>query len=223
VGEHGVTDRADERSGPPAPIRWAGKTLSYVTAHHPRLWRFVGPGTRRFWDRMASQWDERMEPDSPEHLAPLLAGLADLPAPPSRVLDLGTGTGAAAVALAGRFPEARVTGVDLSEHMVEAARRKLSPELSGRVDFVAGDASQLHFEDGAFNLIAQLNMTLFADETARVVARGGHILFAHTFGPATPYYTSDAVIAEELEARGLEVATSGSAGRGTYLLLRRRD
>jgi SAM-dependent methyltransferase len=219
----GADDQPDERSRPPAPVRWAGKALSHVTARHPRLWRFVGPGARRFWDRMAPHWDERLEPDSPEHLAPLLAAVEELPRPPSRILDLGTGTGAAALALARRFPEARVIGVDFSEQMVSAARRKLSPELAGRVEFVAGDASELHFEDGSFDLVAELNMTLFADETARVVAAGGHVLFAHTFGPATPYYTPDDVLAEELEPRGLEVAASGSTGRGTYLLLRRAD
>jgi SAM-dependent methyltransferase len=172
---------------------------------------------------MASGWDRAVRPDSPEHLAPLLAGVDELPTAPSRILDLGTGTGAGALALARRFPEARVVGVDYSERMLQEARRKLGPELERRVEFVLGDAAALPFEDGVFDLVAQLNMTLFAAETARVVAPWGHVLFAHTFGPATPYYTPDEVVIERLKPRGLELAASGSVGRATYLLLRRRD
>src|SRR5688572_18740137 len=95
---------------------------------------------RSFFDRAAGGWDERVRPDAPEHLAALAAAVARLEAPPARALDLGTGTGAGALWLAREFPEARVTGVDISEAMIERARAKLGAELSGRVDFLVGDA-----------------------------------------------------------------------------------
>src|SRR5689334_1586600 len=45
-------------------------------------------------------------------------------APCRRILDLGSGTGAGALALAQRFPEAEVIAVDLSESMLDRLRHK---------------------------------------------------------------------------------------------------
>src|SRR5688572_27577869 len=53
----------------------------------------------------------------------LLSRLALLPAPPRAVLDLGAGTGRAALAIKRRFPRAAVTAADIAAPMVEAARR----------------------------------------------------------------------------------------------------
>ncbi len=57
-------------------------------------------------------------------------------AEPTVVVDLGCGEGALTAALADRWPGARVTGVDSSPTMLEAAAAHAVP---GRVDFVAGD------------------------------------------------------------------------------------
>lgn len=46
--------------------------------------------------------------------------------PPTEVLDLGTGTGAIALALASRFENARVTAVDASSAALELARENLA-------------------------------------------------------------------------------------------------
>src|SRR5262249_12988537 len=45
-------------------------------------------------------------------------------AAPSRVLEVGCGTGKNLVALAEAFPSATITGIDLSEAMLEVARTK---------------------------------------------------------------------------------------------------
>ena len=79
--------------------------------------------------------------------------LVALPVSPRRALDLGTGTGLAAFAVARRFPEAEVVGVDLAERMVEEARSGTPPELAGRVTFQTGDAERLPFADGSFELL----------------------------------------------------------------------
>ncbi len=54
-----------------------------------------------------------------EYLWELAAGLAD---PPRVVVDLCTGSGALAVALAGSYPEARVVAADLSNEALDVAR-----------------------------------------------------------------------------------------------------
>lgn len=59
-----------------------------------------------------------------------------------RVLDLGTGSGCIALALARTLKFAEVTGVDVSERALEVARRNAS-ELKTAVDFRAGDILHL--------------------------------------------------------------------------------
>ncbi len=66
---------------------------------------------RRFFDSVAAGWDERVRSDSPEYLEPLVAALDRLEASPGRILDIGTGTGAAALELADRYPDAEVVGI----------------------------------------------------------------------------------------------------------------
>jgi trans-aconitate 2-methyltransferase len=60
-------------------------------------------------------------------------------ADPRQVLDLGCGPGELTASLAGRWPGARVTGVDNSEAMIEAARQ-LDP-ADGRLSFTLGDVA----------------------------------------------------------------------------------
>src|SRR5712691_5217451 len=60
----------------------------------------------------------------------------------TRILDLGTGTGRAAIALARRG--ARVTGVDASAEMLSVARRRAAEERLP-IDFFEGDAHALAF------------------------------------------------------------------------------
>jgi release factor glutamine methyltransferase len=60
--------------------------------------------------------------------------------PPKSVLDLGTGTGAIALALAGKWPEATVTAIDSREEALELARENaVSTGLDSRVSFLKSD------------------------------------------------------------------------------------
>src|SRR5918912_3199868 len=117
-----------------------------AVVRRPGLWRLFRGPIRRQFDRLAPQWDAIRSPD---HLAAFERALEQVETPPHCALDLGTGTGDGAFAVAHRFPEAEVVGVDLADSMVDAARRKAGPELAGRVRFEAGDAAALPFEDGA--------------------------------------------------------------------------
>jgi release factor glutamine methyltransferase len=61
-------------------------------------------------------------------------------APPGRILDLGTGGGAIALALASAFPQAHVTAVDASpEALALAAENAEATGLAARVHFVESD------------------------------------------------------------------------------------
>jgi SAM-dependent methyltransferase len=186
----------------------------------PGLWRvFRGPLRMQF-DRLAPVWDGRR---GPEALAPLEAALDRLERPPRRVLDLGTGTGKGARLVAHRFPDADVTGVDLSPAMVAEARRLLPAELAGRVRFEVADASALPYGDGAFDLVILLNMIPFFAELARVTAPGGTLVVASFAGPDTPIYTPWETLRTELGRVGFGLFEELTLGEGDAFLARRGD
>jgi SAM-dependent methyltransferase len=186
-----------------------------AVVRRPGLWRLFRGPLRRQFDRIAPNWDEIIQPD---HLAAFERALEQVEPPPRRALDLGTGTGAAAVAVARRFPEAEVVGVDLADSMVAEARRK-----TDRVRFEVGDAAALAFEDGAFDLVTHANMIPFFDELARVVAPGGYVVFGFSGGRETPIYVDPGRLRGELERRGFTHFAELDEGRGTAFLARKAE
>lgn len=185
----------------------------------PATWRLFRPLFRRQWDRIAPSWDQHRRPDT---FDPYLAGLDLLLQPPRRALDVGTGTGSGALAIAERFPAAEVIGVDFSEPMVAQAASKVTPSLAGRVSFRRADAASLPFNDGEFDLVAHNNMIPFFDEIARVLRPGGHALFAFSSGAETPIYVAADRLQAELERRGFAGFVHHSVGRGTVFVARKR-
>jgi release factor glutamine methyltransferase len=56
-----------------------------------------------------------------------------------RIIDVGTGSGCLAVALAAEFPGARVLATDISEAALAVATRNASRHVDGRVSFLRAD------------------------------------------------------------------------------------
>ena len=191
-----------------------------AVVRRPWLWRLFRPLTRLQFDRMAPRWTAMRSADA---FASLEAALDSLPQPPGRALDLGTGTGLAAFAVARHFPDAEVVGADLSEAMVAQAQADTPAELAGRVRFQAADAAQLPFEEGAFELVVLANMIPFFDELERVVSPGGHVVFMFSAGPETPIWVPPERLRKELESRGFSDFAGFEAGVGTALLARKGD
>jgi len=73
---------------------------------------------------------------------PVLLAAAVDPGDGATVLDLGSGTGAAALCLAARLETVRVTGLEADPGAVDAARRgAVASGLDARVAFLAGDVA----------------------------------------------------------------------------------
>ena len=104
------------------------------------------------------------------------------------LLDVATGTGAVAAALAQRTGCA-VVGLDQSAEMLAEARRRVPP----RVTLVLGDAEQLPFPDASFDGLAVTYLLRYVDdpaatlrELARVVRSGRTIASLEFAVPSEP-------------------------------------
>lgn len=88
---------------------------------------------------------EHVLPQAPEALASLERG--------GTMLDVGAGGGYHLAHYAGRFPEARIVGMEIDGPSLDLARRTISEAgLGGRVEVRHGDANELAEED-AYDLV----------------------------------------------------------------------
>lgn len=115
------------------------------------------------------------------------------PRPGERVLDVATGTGMVALALA--RSGATVVGLDQSPQMLATARAKLNaePRIADRVTFVQGEAERLPFDAGTFDTLTFTYLLRYVDdraatlaELARVVRPGGRIGMLEFAVPDSP-------------------------------------
>jgi ubiquinone/menaquinone biosynthesis C-methylase UbiE len=189
--------------------RW----ITDAVVRRPVLWRLLRGRMRDMFERIAPTWETRI---GPHHLGALRLALDGI-APPARVLDVGTGTGVAALALADWFPSAEVTGVDLSRAMLAEAERK-----GGRVRYEVADAAHLPFGDGSFDLVVLMNAVPFFDELARVTAPGGTVAFSFSRGAETPIYVGDERLWAELGRRGFTDFAAFAADPATAFRARKR-
>ena len=77
------------------------------------------------------------------------------------ILDVGTGTGRAALMLA--RGGAKVTAVDASEQMLEVARERAAEQMLN-VRFLRGDAHALDFKDCSFDAVVCLRVLMHAPD-----------------------------------------------------------
>jgi demethylmenaquinone methyltransferase / 2-methoxy-6-polyprenyl-1,4-benzoquinol methylase len=145
-------------------------------------------GLPRAYDRMGAALSFGQDPRWRRALVNAIG-----PHPGLRVLDVATGTGMVAFALASKGAE--VTGLDQSESMLAGARRRAAehPELAGRLTFVQGEAERLPFPEETFDALSFTYLLRYVDdpaatmrELARVVKPGGRIGMVEFGVPESP-------------------------------------
>ena len=103
-----------------------------------------------------------------------------------RVLDLGSGAGTDSLVAAQMVGEGgRVTGIDMTPQMLAKARAAAAEMGAANVEFVEGEAEQLPFPDGSFDVVISNGVIdLIPDKDAvfeqlhRVLTPGGRIQVA---------------------------------------------
>lgn len=116
----------------------------------------------------------------------LLERLRSINLQPSRILDLGCGTGYFMPQLSYLFPTANITGADIANGMVSFAKKN---HQNPNFNFCIADAEKLPFPDRCFDLIfsnccftAKEDINALYAELHRCLNINGSLLFS-TFGP----------------------------------------
>lgn len=125
------------------------------------------------YERFMGRWSRRLAPRLVQ-----FAGVADGQA----MLDVGSGTGALAAAMADAAPTSRIVGIDPSATYVALAQSRMGGD---RLHFQVGDAQRMEFPDHAFDRTMSLLVVNFipdadkaVDEMVRVTRTGGVVAAA---------------------------------------------
>ncbi|MBE9063347.1 class I SAM-dependent methyltransferase [cf. Phormidesmis sp. LEGE 11477] len=118
-------------------------------------------------------------------------------AAPNDIIDLGCGVGMSSIAIAEAFPNAQVTGVDLSPYFLTVGQyrlKQLAQPLAVRWKHAAAEATGLKASSAdlvsAFLVFHELPTSAAKDllaEAARLVRPGGHFAIMD-MNPASPIY-----------------------------------
>lgn len=119
------------------------------------------------WSGVKLKVDKRALIPRPETELLVERVIERLAEPPLRILDLGTGSGAIALALAKRYENAAVTAVDASdEALALASENGKALGLADRVNFLKSNWYEALKADEPYDLIVSNPPYLTADETA---------------------------------------------------------
>jgi ubiquinone/menaquinone biosynthesis C-methylase UbiE len=152
------------RTRPPEPD-WRSEVLEVHGADVARTYSRLAP-IYELWARITETRPRRRVLE--------LASVRDGEA----LLEVATGTGVQLVALARRNPSGRTVGVELADGMLAQTRKRLDAAGLGRVELIPGDARDLPFESGSFDLLVNGYMLdlLPRDDIRRALAEFERVL-----------------------------------------------
>ena len=115
---------------------------------------------------------------------------------PKQILDVATGTGDLAIAMACKIKDCTILGVDLSVAMLSIARQKVAAKaLDERISLSVGDAEHLEVADGSADVVTVAfgvrnfeNLELGLREMHRTIKEGGHIVILEFSTPRIPIF-----------------------------------
>ena len=137
--------------------------------------RFLSGGIDRYWRRRAIRELKALQP--------------------KWVLDVATGTGDVAILLERLLQPDKVTGVDISEGMLELGRKKIAKlMLNNRIELVKGDSEAINFPDASFDAVTVAfgvrnfeNLRNGLQEMLRVLKPGGKLVVLEFSKPKKPF------------------------------------
>jgi SAM-dependent methyltransferase len=165
----------------------------------------------------------------------LVLALLTAHGPPQRYLDIGSGQGDLAVAVADRWPDAEISGLELSRRGVDVTARKLPGGRFYQFDLLSGRAPLGGYEAWATHatcsevlehvdepdaFLASAQRWLAPDALLVVTVPGGPMSAFDRHIGHRRHYTADG-LSSLLEATGFQVLECGGAGYPLFNLYRR--
>lgn len=173
VGENveGVKPYGDQDSGKTEQVR---QMFDSIAPAYDFMNRAMTLGIDIWWRRLAVKRLRRLSP--------------------TRILDVATGTGDFAIQLHNSLHPQHITGIDLSQGMLDEARRKVEAKgLAGAITFEQGDCMALPMEDGTFDAVTVAfgvrnfeHLQQGYREMARVLRPGGMLCVLELSTPRNP-------------------------------------
>ena len=152
-----------------------------------------GTGSLRFFENAAS------------HLPGLVRLRGD-----EKVLDLATGTGLASTLFAGLLPDGEVTGIDLSEGMLEKAQQRANDLGLNNIRLLQMDMTKMELPENHFDIVNASFGIFFVEDMQQLVQHaatrlkpGGHFITTH-FAKGSMAPMQDMII-DRLQQYGVEV------------------
>ncbi|HET7574343.1 MAG TPA: class I SAM-dependent methyltransferase [Solirubrobacterales bacterium] len=152
-------------------------------------------------------------------LTPLAAAVLHV-GTPERILLLECGEAEGALFLAREFPRARVRGVDRSRQAVRRASERIGLDPEGRLAFKVASPRSLPFPADHFDLVAAVDASPAAAETARVLRDGGCLVLASSRSSSPLPGLRGRLLGWRLARSGLEPLRSEASGDGSFSVLR---
>ena len=113
--------------------------------------------------------DGYLSPGGPDEVARVLTGV-DVTG--QHVLDIGSGSGACAIALVQEYGASRVTGIDVEDPVCDAARDRVSRAgVTTQIEILKVDPGPFPFADGAFDVVFSKDAIIHIPDKA-AMARG---------------------------------------------------
>ncbi|WP_145406368.1 class I SAM-dependent methyltransferase [Paenibacillus xylanexedens] len=184
---------------------------------------------KQLFDRVAQDYDLQRKQLIPcfDDFYGMTLDLMESPLDSPRILDLGAGTGLLSGMVLQKYPNARLTLIDISDQMLEGARRRF--DGVNQVQYVVGDYSKYNFTSSYDMIISSLSIhhLTHADKkhvfgtVYKLLEPGGHFINADQVQGRTPdtdtYYRqrwleaiygsglSDEAISASIERRKVDI------------------
>ncbi len=115
--------------------------------------------------------------------------------PVKHLLDVATGTGDVAIMASRLLNPEKITGIDLSEGMLEVGRKKvLQAGLGGKIELLKGDSETISFNDNSFDAVTVAfgvrnfeNLEKGLSEIIRVMKPGGRLVVLEFSKPTSAF------------------------------------
>ncbi len=113
---------------------------------------------------------------------------------PKNILDVATGTGDFAITSYEILKPERITGIDISEGMLEIGRKKIEKAgLQQNIELLNGDSEAILFDDDTFDAVTVAfgvrnfeNLEKGLEEIKRVLKPGGKLIVLECTKPSAP-------------------------------------